>query len=211
MDIRDRLLKAAATVYAESGFRGATTRRIAQVADVNEITLFRHFGSKEVLIHEAIRASEITVAPLAPLPDVPRDPRAELTEWSRTHVAHLREVRSLILTCLGELDERPELGACASHGPRRTMEALETYLAKLRDSDLADTDLDSRAAAALLMGTLFGDAMGRELVAEMYPKSSDEAVDRYVELFLRAIGARSHRDDPREDSASPVASTSHLR
>ena len=46
MELRDRILEAAALVYAETGFRGATTRRIAERAGVNEITLFRHFGSK---------------------------------------------------------------------------------------------------------------------------------------------------------------------
>src|SRR6185437_17057975 len=47
MDIRERLLGAAAQVYAEAGYRGATTRRIAHEAGVSEITLFRQFGSKE--------------------------------------------------------------------------------------------------------------------------------------------------------------------
>ena len=42
MDVRDKILLAAVTVFAEVGFRGATTRRIAQEAGVNEITLFRH-------------------------------------------------------------------------------------------------------------------------------------------------------------------------
>ncbi len=40
-------------VFAESGFRGATTRRIAEAAGVNEVTLFRQFKSKTALINEA--------------------------------------------------------------------------------------------------------------------------------------------------------------
>ena len=40
MEARDQLLQAALKVYAESGTRGATTRRIAQEAGVNEVTLF---------------------------------------------------------------------------------------------------------------------------------------------------------------------------
>jgi AcrR family transcriptional regulator len=54
MNVKDQLLEAAAQVYAESGYHGATTRRIASVAGVNEITLFRHFGSKDVLLREAL-------------------------------------------------------------------------------------------------------------------------------------------------------------
>jgi AcrR family transcriptional regulator len=55
LDIRQRLLHAAAKAYSETGFRGTTTRRIAQVAGVNEITLFRHFGTKEALVKEALK------------------------------------------------------------------------------------------------------------------------------------------------------------
>ena len=53
MDIRDRILEAAKKVYAQHGFRGATTRLIAIEAGVNEVTLFRQFKSKTALINEA--------------------------------------------------------------------------------------------------------------------------------------------------------------
>ena len=40
---KDHILEAAARLYGEHGFRGTTTRRIAQEAGVNEVTLFRQF------------------------------------------------------------------------------------------------------------------------------------------------------------------------
>ena len=46
MDAREKILLAATALYAETGFRGATTRQIAELAGVNEVTLFRQFGSK---------------------------------------------------------------------------------------------------------------------------------------------------------------------
>ncbi len=55
MDVRDSLLRAATSVFAEVGTRGATTRRIAREAGVNEVTLFRHFKSKDELIQAALR------------------------------------------------------------------------------------------------------------------------------------------------------------
>src|SRR5205814_2300745 len=47
---RQRLLDAAFSICAQRGLHGATTREIAEAAEVNEVTLFRHFGSKEKLI-----------------------------------------------------------------------------------------------------------------------------------------------------------------
>jgi AcrR family transcriptional regulator len=50
---RVRLLSAARQVFAEKGYRGATTRDIAVRAELTEPMLFRYFGSKAALIEEA--------------------------------------------------------------------------------------------------------------------------------------------------------------
>src|SRR3977135_2600914 len=99
MSVRDQLLEAAARLYAEAGYRGATTRRIAVQAGVNEVTLFRHFGSKDALMREAIaRAGQAGVTDL--LPQTARDPFREVRDWAKAHIAELRERRSLIRTCM---------------------------------------------------------------------------------------------------------------
>ena len=50
MDTRETILHAAARVFSQHGFRGSTTRRIADAASVNEVTIFRYFGSKAALL-----------------------------------------------------------------------------------------------------------------------------------------------------------------
>jgi AcrR family transcriptional regulator len=50
------MFDAALTVLAERGYVGATTRRIAETAGINEVTLFRRFGDKQQLILAAIHA-----------------------------------------------------------------------------------------------------------------------------------------------------------
>ena len=77
MDVREALLKAATKVFAEAGMRGATTRRIAQEAGVNEVTLFRHFRTKDELIEAALQHFANQAA-LRELPADPVDPEAEL-------------------------------------------------------------------------------------------------------------------------------------
>ena len=46
---RSRIMEAASQLFTEKGFAGTTTRAIAELAGVNEVTLFRHFGTKEKL------------------------------------------------------------------------------------------------------------------------------------------------------------------
>lgn len=51
-ETRNRLMAVALKLFSEDGYYATTTKRIAQEAGVNELTLFRHFGSKENLFQE---------------------------------------------------------------------------------------------------------------------------------------------------------------
>jgi len=46
---RDSIIQAVRCVFAEKGFRGATTRELADAAGVSEALLFKHFPDKEAI------------------------------------------------------------------------------------------------------------------------------------------------------------------
>lgn len=198
-DSRQRLIEAAASVYATAGFRGATTRRIAEEAGVNEVTLFRLFGSKAALIEAAmLHHSAVPLSDDRPLPATPRDPLAELTAWSQHRLATLRERRSLIRQQMGEIAERPEVTPCAGRTLEPMAVELRRYMAELHRAGFVDgatrrtagRNEEAQAAGAMLMAALFGDAMGRDMMPDMYPQPADRAAELYVTLFLRAIRCR---------------------
>ena len=186
---RMKILSAAQRVYAEHGFRGATTRRIAETAGVNEVTLFRIFGSKDALLEEAVRPNA-TRREVAVLTSEPADPEAELTAWVSAQLTFLRDRRSLIRKAMSEIEERPQFVACIREGPECAHRALSDYLAALVDRGWVERSPELGAAIAMLMGTVFGDAMGREMIPENYPSPIEDAPRAYARLFLRAIGLR---------------------
>lgn len=51
---RQRIIDAAFKLFTERGIDQTTTREIAQAAEVNEVTLFRHFGNKEGIARAAV-------------------------------------------------------------------------------------------------------------------------------------------------------------
>ena len=187
MELREQLLAATVRVVTEQGWRGATTRRIAEAAGVNEVTLFRHFGSKDSLIREAMCWSAER-APIALLPDEPGDVRRELTEWARQHYAHLVDVRGHIRRTIGEFESRPDVEDWPRRVPKHLATMLEHYLVRLRERGLTSGDWQPRAAASLLLGTLFADAISRDLMPDHLPSPAADAPRQYVELFLNAIG-----------------------
>lgn len=188
-DVRESLLKAALKLFAEHGSRGATTRRIAQEAGVNEVTLFRHFPSKQALLHAALHTF-IEQTPYLRLPDTPGDVAAELDAWARDHHKHLHRLRALIRTSMGEFEENPEQCKQAMCASISIANDLTDYLTTAQKTGLvADTFVPS-AATAMLMGTLFSDALGRDAMPERFPYPMRDGITHYLQLFLRAIGAR---------------------
>lgn len=52
---KERIVEAAAHLFAAQGYHGTSTREIARLADVSENTLFRHFDHKEDIFWAALR------------------------------------------------------------------------------------------------------------------------------------------------------------
>lgn len=53
-DRRKQILESALNVFIKKGYNGATTQEIAREADLSEVTLFRHFSSKEEMFMKGI-------------------------------------------------------------------------------------------------------------------------------------------------------------
>ena len=187
MDIRDRILDAAKRVYEQHGFRGATTRLIAIEAGVNEVTIFRTFGSKAALF-EALMQNHVSQSPIPPLPDNPDDPAGDLTEWVTAVLGHMRVNRALIRTSFGEIEERPEAAICICEGPNCAGMLLTDHVLRLQSLGLADPDGDIPTAVAMLMSSMFGDAISRDVMPNAFPQPESEAPQKYVRVFMRALG-----------------------
>lgn len=189
MDTRTAILNAAVHVFSQHGFRGSTTRRIADAAAVNEVTIFRYFGSKEALLQEALNESELGGF-ANPLPADPKDPTKELADWSAGVVRHLQSRSSVIRKCMGEMEERPELTARAADAPTRATNELCAYFGRLKELGYTHEEFEPTVASSMLIAALFHDAMGREMMPDIYPKPASEAPAKYAQFVLRAIGVK---------------------
>jgi len=188
---RERILEAAARVYSKHGFRGATTRLIAAEAGVNEVTLFRTFGSKGALLEAVLEANDQGDR-VDPLPDVPVHPESELTEWVSAHLEGVKALRPMLIHAISELDERPEVADFACRGRIDVHRHITEYVERLHERGLADRDADVAAAVTMLISSVMSDAMGRPMAPNTF-LPPDEAAPRYVRCFLRMIGAPPSR------------------
>lgn len=192
-DHRQRILHAAARVYAQHGWRGATTRRIAEEAGVNEVTLFRQFGSKDALLDLMMRECS-RMDQEASFPHEPVDPEQELLDWVSVHHTALVGMRAIVRQMMSDAEERPDAADCATHGPSAAMAQVREYVVRLRrhgwiteSGEVSPGEV--RAAATMLMGAVFADGMNRDMMPTMFTQPVPETLRAYVRIFLRGVGA----------------------
>jgi AcrR family transcriptional regulator len=102
-----QILDAALDVIAQKGYAGATTRQIAAAAGINEVTLFRRFGSKQKLLAAAIEqeAEHFTTLGI----EYTGDLEADLQRVVRFYRDLMHKRGRMIAMLITEIPRQPEL------------------------------------------------------------------------------------------------------
>lgn len=105
---RDALLRAAVTVVAQKGLRGATYRSVAAEAGVNNALVARYFGNLDTLLEEALQwavAQSIEASHLTDFGSSPEEFRSALMEA----VGEDPDLQAFQFEMILESRRRPEL------------------------------------------------------------------------------------------------------
>ena len=197
-DTRQRLLAAAARVYGRSGLTGATTRAIAGEAGVNEVTLFRHFQTKERLLAAVVGQNFSThpTGPEPPLPAPTTDLRADLLVLARHYETLLAENLPLVRAMLGEIQH---------HGRAHEKNVFRGVFRPLKEALVARLEIARSAGQvrAEFSGELLTDLLGGMLFTGVLRRSMQHVKPDYspavhlaaaVDLVLR--GAEPEKRKP---------------
>ena len=145
-------------------------------------------GLTVTALFEALMQNHVAQSPIPSLPDNPVDPEAEMTVWVASVLGHMRENRVLIRTSFGEIEERPDAAVSMCEGPNCAGMILTDYVLRLQSLGLADPDGDIQTVVAMLMSSMFGDAISRDVMPNTFPQPESEAPRKYVRAFMRALG-----------------------
>jgi len=165
---RKRILAAAQDVFSRDGFQGATTREIAREAGVNEVTIFRHFHTREELLHATLKQSCASLDALVqPEENWREDLSGCLERFVRELYAHLRGKEALVRAFTSEAPILPEpTRRMLQEFMLRRRALLVACLEEAQRAGLVRTGIDLSAAAdlipdavrsAMLRHTAFGD------------------------------------------------------
>ena len=121
---RERILSTASELFYRHGIRAVGVETIAEAAETNKMTLYRHFSSKDELVAEYLqRLAEKAKSSWDRLEaDHPGNPSAQLRAWLKDMAAHVGSGDERGCPLANAAVELPEKG----HPARRVIEAFKT-------------------------------------------------------------------------------------
>ena len=190
---RDRrmqeVLQAAADVFAEKGFFGATTRDIADRLQMLPGSLYYYITSKEDALRKICEQSGARYVQMMEQLLAGREPVARLVQ--RGILAHLRNNRMELVFAfaLGARELPPELRARLVKMSRRYQRQWEELLARGVATGELRADLDCRVAAVAILAMCNG-AVG------WYEKKPVRDMQRIAAAFAQLVLSGAGKRDP---------------
>lgn len=189
---RERILDSALQVFAEKGFSAATTREIAKVADVNEVTLFRHFETKSSLFAAVLseRSPLFEISRKVSF-DVERRIEDVIADNAKLVLGILRSNRHLFMVVVGDAWRQPRMRATVGEETfRRGLDLLMRFMKAQMDAGRLRR-MDPEVPARALMGMIQSYFINNDVLEGKRPDVAKEEklIRGFVNIFLD--GARA--------------------
>ena len=167
------IFKTVIGMLVSHGYEGSTTKEIAEIAGVNEATIFRKYGSKAKLFEKAIRhqLSDTPLNTLVYTGDLEADLYAIVEAYLETNRLH----GEIIPAILAELPRRPELKVAFTilwENIQAAVEIIQTY------------QLDGRLKAESPIASLNG-LLGPLMTSQMFRRAD-------LELSMLEMNPQEH-------------------
>ncbi len=188
---REQIVEAATRVFAEKGFRRATTREVAREAGVSEGTIYNYFEGKDALLMAILERLNETERRAEDFEEgMATDFPGFLKEYLRRRMSFIWENREVFRVVLSEMLVNAELRELYL---RRVVEptmriAEENFRSRMeQQGEVRETDapLTTRSVAGAVLGVLVLGLLGDEEVGSR----ADEIPDVLAGLLVHGLGA----------------------
>lgn len=176
------IIEAAARVFAERGFHGATTQDIADVLGIRQASLYYYFSSKEDALElVCARGAEGFLEAAAVIAAGPQSPTEKLRGLIHAHLAPLLDRPDFVRVFL---NERRHLPAASRRRIAQTMRAYEKVIEEVIKAGMRSgefrADLDPRLVAYGMLGMV-------KSVVGWFDKPPRVKIERIVDEFSRLL------------------------
>jgi len=191
---QQRLLDATLKLISEKGYMGATTREIAQEAQVTELTLFRHFGTKGKLFEELLKNHTFLPRLKELLPELEGLAYEDgLKLIASRFLLSLKERKAMVKIMYSELTIYPDkIKNLYNQFIEDIRGTLASYFGSLQEKGLLRT-VSPDTAARLFLGMMFAYFRSEEIMKEhgMTKKKMDQFIGEFVDVFMHGTVKRN--------------------
>jgi AcrR family transcriptional regulator len=187
-DTREKILDAGLILFSKKGFIGATTKEIAREAGVAELTLFRHFSSKEGLFEEVINSYTFLPALRGLLPELKHLGYKEaLYLIAKRFLERLTERKELIKIMHSEIHLYPVKVKEIYHNFLDEMvRTLASYFRDLKEGGVL-RDFNPELGARAFFGMFFSYFNAQEFMLRKEVRSAehDRVIREFIDIFIK--------------------------
>jgi len=184
---KQRLLDATLKLISEKGYLGATTREIAQEAGVTELTLFRHFGTKEKLFEDLLKNHTFLPRLKELLPELDGLSYEDSLRLIATRfLLSLKERKSMVKIMYSEVTIYPEkIRKLYNKLIEDLTLTLASYFTGLQKRGLLRS-VSPEMAAQLFLGVLFSYFRSEEIMRDggMKKQAMEKNIKEFVDIFM---------------------------
>ena len=190
-----RILAAAELVFSRDGFQGATTRRIAREAGVNEVTLFRHFNTREQLLRATLEyGCEAFDVLVEPEEICQGELLGGLEGYIRDIYSVVKQREAIVRAFISEARLLPESIRRSLQEFMLTRKArFVALLQRAQQGGFVRKEVDVSAAADFIRDAIHS-AMLRHTLYDTDPETVDAHLRGVTDIFYRGIKASDGKD-----------------
>jgi AcrR family transcriptional regulator len=192
---RLQILAVAVSLFSQKGFRGTTTKEIAQAAGVSEAMVFRHFATKQelysaILDHKACASGRVDPAEMAADPIERKDDRAvfeSLALGALNHHENDPEFQRLLLHSALEKHELAQMFFDTI--VRHVYDFLGNYI-RVRQRDGAFIEIDPAIVVRCFIGMVMHHSLNNNLWdpdRRLLNISNEDAAKLFTDILLKGI------------------------
>jgi AcrR family transcriptional regulator len=196
-EVPGRIARAAVALFSRQGYHGTSTREIARLADVSEVTVFRYFDHKEDIFLAALRSSFSSINPRLNLFDhglENRLPEAMLPQILSLLVdaaTFSPELTKLVAIAFLELHGKAE-DVCFQHlAPLFT--SIAGYLNKNMEIGTLRNLNPAIVTAAMTLTVIAQPELSKLIKGSSYSRAAGrDSVDEYTKFWLKVLMPSPH-------------------
>ena len=203
---RSQILAVAVSLFSDRGFRGTTTKEIAQAAGVSEAMVFRHFANKEelyaaILDYKVCSGEKFDPNQLAADAIGRKDDRAVFESLALEALNHYEKDPEFQRLLLHSALEKHQLAQIFfNEFVRPVYEFLGRYIRE-RQRDGAFVEVDPTIVVRCFLGMVLHHSLNNNLWdpdRHLLNISNEAAAKHFTEILLQGITAKTEADDARK-------------